>query len=592
MALQSKSISANGSKGHHKFTLTVTENSTSISGNTSSISWKLVLSSLGGGYDWQYSSTVPVTYKVVINGTSYSGNIMNYDGSSTVTIRSGSSTISHNNDGNKSISFSFSVSSLDVYYLTGSASASGSMTLTTIPRQATITSAPNFNDEENPTINYSNPAGYSVSELDVCISLDGSKDDIAYRHTSRAGTSYTFNLTDEERAILRNATTTSKSRTIKFYIRTKIGDNTYYSNVSKTLSIVNANPTTGTFTYKDTNAFTTNITENNQRIIRENSNLLFTVGTATALKGATISKYEVIFNDRTLSRTSIGDLNFGIINLSSNSNATLRVTDSRGNTATKQMTVIVDDWKLPTGTITLNRKNNFYSETYLKVDGTYSSLNGKNSMAIQYQYKKVTEKNFSPLYDLSDNVQTTLDLDNNYQWDIIVVVGDRIGETTYNLFLDRGMPIIFFDRLLNSVGINCFPTIAETLATSNLIQMHNGEVNVVGQKTLYENETGTTGTITLSESSAKFNYLEIFYKDNLNADVQSIRVANPNNKIVTLTCVEPSDIPRIYIRATRYTIVGTSITYVRGILGTIINNGSPTLSLTPYIYIVKVVGYK
>ena len=71
MALQTKSISANGAKGHHKFTLKVTENSTNTSNNTSSVSWSLILSPVSSGYDWSYSNTVPVSYTVTFNGTKY-----------------------------------------------------------------------------------------------------------------------------------------------------------------------------------------------------------------------------------------------------------------------------------------------------------------------------------------------------------------------------------------------------------------------------------------------------------------------------------------------------------------------------------------
>lgn len=128
------SISKNGSNGHHKFTLNVTETGTSVENNTSSISWSFVLSSLGGGWDWYYSNQVPVTYTVVINGNKYTGNIMNYNGNSTVTVKSGTLTVAHNDDGNKTIAFSFSVSSIGQNYLPGSANASGSMALTTIAR--------------------------------------------------------------------------------------------------------------------------------------------------------------------------------------------------------------------------------------------------------------------------------------------------------------------------------------------------------------------------------------------------------------------------------------------------------------------------
>lgn len=135
------SCSGNGSRGHHKFTLNVTE--TYVSGgadNYSTVSWSLVLSPIQTGWDWNYSSQVPVKYKVTINGTDHEGNIMTYDGKSTVTVASGTQNITHNSDGTKTANFSFSVwDNVTASYLPGSASGSGSITLTTIARYANFT---------------------------------------------------------------------------------------------------------------------------------------------------------------------------------------------------------------------------------------------------------------------------------------------------------------------------------------------------------------------------------------------------------------------------------------------------------------------
>ena len=111
---------------------------------------------------------------------------------------------------------------------------------------AKVTSAPNFNDEQNPTINYSNPAGNRVSSLQACISWTGGAD-IAYRDISKTGSSYTFNFTSAERTALRNSCITANSRKVIFHVRTENGGNKYYSTIEKTLSIVNANPQFSTF---------------------------------------------------------------------------------------------------------------------------------------------------------------------------------------------------------------------------------------------------------------------------------------------------------------------------------------------------------
>lgn len=135
------SCSGNGSRGHHKFTLNVNETYTSGGAdNYSTVSWSLVLSPIQTGWDWNYSNNVPVKYSVIIHEKTYEGNIMQYDGSSTVTVASGTLNITHDSDGSKAIAFSFAVwDNVSTSYLPGSASGNGTLTLTKIARYAAIT---------------------------------------------------------------------------------------------------------------------------------------------------------------------------------------------------------------------------------------------------------------------------------------------------------------------------------------------------------------------------------------------------------------------------------------------------------------------
>ena len=198
-------------------------------------------------------------------------------------------TVGHNSDGSKSVSMSMSWSA---NFSPSSGSASGSITLTTIPRQANINSAPNFNDENNPTITYTNSAGNSVSSLDACISLTGSRDDVPYRSISKTGSSYTFNLTTAERNTLRNATLSgSNTRNVIFHVRTVIGGNTYYSTLTRTLTIVNCSPTL-TASIKDVNQNIINITGNDSVIVKDKSTARITAS-ATAKKNASITSITV-----------------------------------------------------------------------------------------------------------------------------------------------------------------------------------------------------------------------------------------------------------------------------------------------------------
>lgn len=154
MALQTKSISANGSNGHHKFTLTVTENSTDTTNNTSSLSWSFVISPVVKDFDWE-SNSGKVKYSVTIDGNTYSGIIATYDGVSTVTIKSGTMSCAHNADGAKTISCSFSITdSTGWSFAPGNASANGTMALTAIARKYTVTYYGNggISDIEEPLV--------------------------------------------------------------------------------------------------------------------------------------------------------------------------------------------------------------------------------------------------------------------------------------------------------------------------------------------------------------------------------------------------------------------------------------------------------
>lgn len=117
---------------------------------------------------------------------------------------------------------------------------------------------------------------------------------------------------------------------------------------------------------------------------------------------------------------------------------------------------------------------------------------------------------------------------------------------------------------------------------------------VYGETVLYDNESGSNGTITLSQSAASFTYLEIFYKDNNDREHQSMKIYSPNGKTSDLHAIEAVSASTL-IRRTRYSISGTSITPDSSLMGylQIYNEGTTPKSVTGtnFIYITRVVGY-
>jgi hypothetical protein len=146
-----------------------------------------------------------------------------------------------------------------------------------------------------------------------------------------------------------------------------------------------------------------------------------------------------------------------LVNSAQNLNASIVITDSRGNKTTYSRPITMWAWSLPSAIITCQRENNFYDETNINVNADYSSLNSRNQITIQYQYKKTTDSTYSQPQTLEDDVTTQFSIDNEYAWNIKVTITDLLGTTTYNLFIDKGIPIVYFDRLNNSTGFNCFP---------------------------------------------------------------------------------------------------------------------------------------
>ncbi len=480
----SGNFTTNSSDGR-SLTFSWSLSSQSIANNTSTISWQLVGSGSASG--WVKAGN----FKVTIDGaTVYSSTtrINLYNGT---VVASGSYTFTHDNNGNKSFT---AYAEAGIYYVAVNCSGSGTWSLPQIARYATISTAPNFMDTQNPTITFSNPAGFP---LQLKIEAGG---DVSLIVRDRVTTTspYTFILTSEERALLLSKTPNSNTLTVRFTVGTYInGVVSNWSYLDRTMTVTNANPTIGALTYADTNSETTAITSNNQLIIQNKSRLTFTATNFTALKSASLASYTIsiggITQTASLSGSSVASItaNFGTVNLSSNTTATITLTDSRGNKATKTVNVTFLAWSAPTALISLVRKSGYYSDTDLTVNAEYASLNNLNAITIQYRYKLADVSAWGAWTTIANDTTTTISLDNQSQWSVQVSVIDMLGSTVYNLIVDRGVPIIFFDRVKNSVSINCFPEDNESLEVNGL---RLDDKIYIGSQQIYDYyETSTSG---------------------------------------------------------------------------------------------------
>ena len=225
-------------------------------------------------------------------------------------------------------------------------------------------------------------------------------------------------------------------------------------------------PTISGATYQDTSLEVIAVTGDASKIVQNQSIVRYNA-TVGANNSATISSCKVVVNNSTINLNVAGtsaEGGYETINSSMNVTARYTVTDSRGLTASTDVQVQMLGWSEPTAIITLKRVSNYYSETNILVDADYSYLGGGNAIDIKYRTKKVEDSTWGQYVSLQDNVQSTLIADNEYEWDVEIVLTDLLGgTTTYTRRLPIGMPIAYFDGKKLSVGIGTFPTEEKSL---------------------------------------------------------------------------------------------------------------------------------
>ena len=455
----------------NKLTFTWSLTSQSTTNNTSTIHYR-VYADGGATNNWQmlYNASVNV------DGATQSGSgIQAWQGQ---TIFEGDKTITHNSDGSKSFSAS---AAGGFYYSSGSASGSGSWNLPTIARAST------------PSINTSPNNSPDVNIGDT-MTIYTNRKSSAFTHTVVLNFgNYAYTIGTNVATSIQLDTSTIASNLYQQIPNAAVGVGqivltTYNGSTNigtKTcelkLYVVDSNPTFNQ-AYQDTNSTTTAITGNNQQIIQNNSTLQVKITNAQAKNYATLASSKVVINDVTYSGTFSGSsstINVGALNLSSNIAAKVTVTDSRGISTTSDLPLTILPWANPTAVISLARQNNFYAETNINVNADYASLDNKNTITIKARYKKTTDSSYSAYVTLQDAVTSTLTLDNNYAWDVQVLLTDKIGSTTYNLSLTRGLPMVFFDTKRNSTSFNGFPQNDDSVEVTGDLYV-NGE-NILGR---------------------------------------------------------------------------------------------------------------
>lgn len=542
--------------------------------NQSVISWTLKGAGIKSGY-WYMAGP----FKCIVNGTivyQSSTRIKLYTGT---VVASGEIAIGHDTNGAKSFS---AYAECAIYTSAVNCKGSGSWNLPDIGRasQPSLNTWPNnspdFNIGDTITVHMNRKS--SVFTHTVVLKLG------SYSYTIGTGVTDNISLdTDRIAPSLYAQMPNSNTMTGEIAVTTYSGSAVIGTSSCAIIAhVVNSNPVFDVG-YSDTNSATIAITGNNQYIIRNNSTLQISVSNAQALNSATLKSITAVVNGNTYTGSlsgSTGVVSVGTVNVSSDVKVTVKLTDSRGNEGIREITVLVYDWTLPSAIIKLNRKNNYYSESILNVNANYSSIGGKNEVTIKCRTKKVSDSSYGSYATVQNNTDANFTADNSYEWNVQVEVSDRIGKITYNLILPKGIPVTYVDIQKNSFGVNCFPKFDNSLEVNGVC---------ISGNVLYNNTSGTAGTVTLSDSAANYTYLEIFYRSSGDNACGSVKVFSPNGKLVhlgTIHYVADYD----YAKFALVSVSGSMITFSQNYQIILKNNGS-TYSAENAIFITRVVGY-
>lgn len=362
-----------------------------IATNTSKIDW--TLSSIGGSSN--YYSTGATTLTISDQQVYYKARV-NWDAKVFPAAKgstSGTTYIAHNTGGDQGITVKLSTA---IY--TGTVSEyRGSWQLDNIPRQATITSAPDtIKDTDNPTITFSNPANCT---MDVWLELNPVGDHLCVRNNIPNTGSYTWELTESERDELRKRCAKSQC-TIRIGLYSHISGVTFADYKDKIFEIQE--------TDKTRPSIAMDITLNNGSLpikfadmyIQGKSRLNINL-TAEGKYGANITNYCVSACGENYYTSP---LTTNVLTASGNYDIVATATDTRGftNTATQQIAVAAYSKPL---VIPVGNENAILcyrsdgngvrvgnsTSVWVKAKRSYYSLSGKNGCALHWRRRLITE---------------------------------------------------------------------------------------------------------------------------------------------------------------------------------------------------------
>ena len=372
MAEYTKTLSGGSASSQYRIRMVVTESDVNINNNTSKVNVTAYIDKLKGT---GYFSNDGKPWNIKIDGSTVASGNKTYDfrNYTTLTLGSGSKTITHNSDGSKSVAVSAYFSSSP--YL-GSATVSATFNLTTIARASSISSITGGSElNQQVTVNISRKSNSFTHKVEY--SYAGSAYTTA---SSSAGTSCSFTPSISLASYVPNST----SGTLTVRVTTYNGSTQIGSAVTatKTLNVpASVVPTMGT---PSVTRIDNGVPSGWGVYVQSFSKATVTMTGVAGAYGSTIRSYSITgggLNANTSSATT------GVLTGSGEITFTCTVIDSRGRSVSKPASINVVAYSPPSLSLVAERSDasgtpDASAGTCAKVTAAFSfaSVSGKNSI--------------------------------------------------------------------------------------------------------------------------------------------------------------------------------------------------------------------
>ena len=332
--------------------------------------------------------------------------------------------------------------------------------------------------------------------------------------------------------------------------------------------------------------------------------------TASGIYSSTITNYTITASGTTYASSSSSSGTTNVIGQSGNLTITITAKDSRNRTASTTRTISVLAYTKPQITkFVVSRNSSNPAQIISQMVGSITSLNNNNTHTFTLAYANHGSTSFTTIQTwnaLTLNTTNTKALTESGEYDFRLTATDRFSSVSRTIVVTQAVKLMNFHP--TEMGI-CFGGFSERAGLESKmnayfkgdVQLWNGSsYKSAIPKILYNNTSGVTSNVTLSETSANFSYIEIMYSLNNTdssgvafAGFQSVRIPSPSGKKCNLNGITfHANENVVQLSWCPITISGTSIT--RGTEGymNLIDGDTPHRSTQTKIKIYQVIGYR